>query len=160
MEWILIAGALCLFSHHDICVKQDGPDFKVTGPLSTMVTTSMGSAIFAAEAVSKVRDEDAADAAKRPGGNIQGEGLVPLVLGTPTLGTAPNDVLMNSAPYGMSKEEFGDFIRLQAKDALGQKEWHSGICQMIMGKVTKVWAARDDGCHIEDAYEMFGNRPQ
>lgn len=129
MEWILIAGALCLSSHHDICVKQDGPDFRITGALSPMSEATMEGAVVVAEAVTKMRDEDTADAAKRGSGGTTGPidayaftaqcdfagdrtatNCHPPVQASPILGTAPSNVLMNSAPYGMSKEEFGAFI--------------------------------------------------
>jgi hypothetical protein len=36
MEWILIAGALCLADHQDICIKMAGPDmpYRLFSPVS------------------------------------------------------------------------------------------------------------------------------
>lgn len=62
--------------------------------------------------------------------------------------------LMMSAPYGMSKEEFGAFIEEHVRKALPPTTFQlprEGCSIKNADGTIILYLPRDDGCHIEDA---------
>lgn len=119
MEWILIAGALCLSSHHEICVKQNSDAlFEVTSAgVRRAYDVQIGQAIAMGEYVAKDGNETAG---QRPLGTGQAIcascdiSLPKLPKGVPTVEAYP------TGPYGMTKEEFGAFIEEHVKAGIGR----------------------------------------
>lgn len=163
MEWILIAGALCLSNHHDVCIKHTGDPaapYSVVTPLAKpQPTMTLDYAKHIGESSAKEPDEfpiassvvvpwrGRADdvplnACVRPDGNAitgpcqwgsdHGYTQVPQAsLGLPPVQITAEGAI-RSFPYGMTKDEFGQFIEDHTRQS--DKAWSfpiaGDVCQV------------------------------
>lgn len=159
MEWILVAGVLCLSAHHGICVKPySGSDFVVTGEQVQMGPFSFSEALYLGETLGKVQDDEQSSpghcyswvplsgCTTTPGLGQGGTSLMPAPWPRTLVDTGGSSV--RSAPYGMSKEEFGAFIEEHARKAKAPLPCWSTDSHGL----AYLYAPRADGiCHTEDA---------
>lgn len=168
MEWILIAGALCLSSHHDICIKHSGEMAKpyvLSTPLRAPQTLEyLGDAKAIGQGEAHDLDEfplssgfigDPSTVMGTPFSSYPGPTIIckngtlapyesechPALAadGGPVIGIAPNyysapapvqltgEAMVKSAPYGMTKAEFGAFIEDHVYKAFSGWFTH-GVC--------------------------------
>lgn len=145
MEWILIAGALCLSSHHEICINHTGDKtvpYSLVTPLRAPASWgTLGIAKYQGEEIAKELDEFPLP----PGGSwtttssvVVTDPLAPYFATTQQYSTTDSylDHLSTfaagahghvlavdppSQPYGMTREEFGAFI--ESRVSAGIAHW-------------------------------------
>lgn len=162
MEWILVAGVLCLSAHHGICVKPDGGSkFVVSGEQIQLGPFEFREALDTGETLGRIQDDEQSSS----GHSYSWVPLPGCTNTTPDLGQGRTSLMpapwprtpidtgggsMRSAPYGMSKEEFGAFIEEHARKAT-ELQIPRGCWNGRLGSPTYPPRLTDGICHPEDA---------